>query len=137
MFAALLAGLAIRPSPAFAQFNHLACQKIKDPAPKATYTIQLNEVLPCTLKAPAKMECHRVLKNFVNPSPPGGGPIGDLNVGKFLCYSIKCSPKDAGGGTDTLKDQFGSRTVQVGAVKLLCAPASPSGAFLDDSADGF
>ena len=100
-----------------------------DPTPKATYTVGINEVLSCVAKAPAKMECRRVFKSSVSPSPPGGGPIVDLNVVKFLCYKIKCPT--VLGGTDTVKDQFGSRTVQDGTAKLFCAPASPSGAFLD------
>src|SRR5205823_529236 len=61
-----------------------------DPTPKATYTVGINEVLSCVAKAPAKMECRRVFKSSVSPSPPGGGSIVDLNVAKFLCYKIKC-----------------------------------------------
>src|SRR5262249_28414749 len=38
--AALLCGA---PTTALAQFDHLLCQKIKDPAPKATYTVGINE----------------------------------------------------------------------------------------------
>jgi hypothetical protein len=124
--AALLCGA---PTTALAQFDHLLCQKIKDPTPKATYTVGINEVLSCLLKAPAKLECHRVFKSGVSPRPPGGGPIVDLNVGKFLCYKIKCP--NVLNGTDSVTDQFGSRTVQDGTAKLFCTPASASGAFLD------
>ncbi len=133
--AALLMGLTVLPTLVTAQFNHLVCVKIKDPAARATYQIQLNEVLPCIVKLPAKMACHRVFKNAVDPPPPGGGPSGDLNVGKFLCYRIKCNPA-APGVTGSFKDQFGSRIIEEGKAKLLCAPASPSGAFLDVSLDG-
>jgi len=133
--AAFLVELMVPPTVVFAQFNHLVCVKIKDPAAKATYQIELNEVLPCILKVPAKMACQRVFKNFVEPQPPGGGPSGDLNFGKFLCYRIKCNPR-APGGMRAFKDQFGSRVIEEGTVKLLCAPASPSGAFLDGSPGG-
>jgi hypothetical protein len=133
--AAVLTGLMVLPTLISAQFSHLVCAKIKDPAPRAAYQIGLNEVLPCILEAPAKMACHRVFKSFVDPQPPGGGPIGDLNVGKFLCYRIKCNPA-APGGSGSFNDQFGSRIIEEGNVKLLCAPASPGGAFLDGAPSG-
>jgi hypothetical protein len=113
------------------------CLKIKDPAPKKSYTThlvpaRLNDLLPCYVRVPAKMECQITAKTDVQPPPTQTGPTQDLlptGILRFLCYKVKC-PKPVG-PDDVRKDQFGSRVVALGPAKLLCAPASPSGAFLD------
>jgi hypothetical protein len=118
--------------------NHLVCMKIKDPAPKASYTAhlvpsRLNDLDPCVIRVPAKMECQITGKLNVAPPAPATGPTQDLlptGILRFLCYKVKC-PKPQG-PNDVRNDQFGSRTVTLGSARLLCAPASPSGAFLDD-----
>jgi hypothetical protein len=118
--------------------NHLVCMKVKDPAPKASYTAhlvpsRLNDLSPCVIRVPAKMECQITAKLNVTPPAPATGPTQDLlptGILRFLCYKVKC-PKPEG-PNDVRNDQFGSRTLTLGSAKLLCAPASPSGAFLDD-----
>jgi len=119
--------------------GHLKCYKIKDPAAKAAYTADLAGLTAepgCRISVPAKQLCVDTTKTNVVPTPPGGGPPTGGNAGKFLCYKIKC-PK----GSDVsvpAEDQFGSRSVtaKIGG-KLLCAPSSPSGAFLEGVQDLF
>src|SRR5262245_50763705 len=120
--------------------NHLVCTKVKDPAPRASYTAhivpsRMNDLVPCIIKVPAKMECQVTAKLNVNPPPPGGGPTTDIvsetGILRFLCYNTKCPRPE--GADDVRTDQFGSRVLTLGPARLLCAPASPSGAFLDGS----
>ncbi len=116
--------------------NHLKCYKVKDPlgvgAVKYTTDLVSNTGLPtetgCSFKARAQFCCDPVDKVNTSPAPPGGGPTGPTT--KFCCYKLKCAKVN---GPFSVKDQFGSRTVTRLSAKLLCAPASPSGAFLDDS----
>ncbi len=105
--------------------DHLKCVKAKAIEAKTTYTIAS---LGCTIKGPAKLVCFPVVKAGVSPTPPGGGPTGATT--KFVCYKAKC-PKAP--GTISAKDQFGNHLFQVSNAKTICAPASPSGAFLDAS----
>jgi hypothetical protein len=137
--AAAVIVMAARPSRAQVIANHLVCTKVKDPAPRASYTAHLvpsrmNDLNPCIIKVPAKMECQVTAKLNVNPPPPGGGPTADIvsatGILRFLCYKTKCPRPE--GPADVRTDQFGSRVLTLGPAKLLCAPASPSGAFLDD-----
>jgi hypothetical protein len=129
--------------------THLKCYQGKDTVGvKHTYsggTLLSSVGLPpesnCKIKTPPKICCAPVDKiGFVdedgNP-PPGGGPTGA--TGKFCCYALSC--KDNQLTTLSQQDQFGSHTL-VGSTKdpamvlkpkLICAPASPSGAFLDPS----
>ena len=112
--------------------DHLKCYKVKDSAPKASYTANVNGLsveIGCTVKVPAKICCVPASKTAVTPAPPGGGGSGVPNT--FCCYKLKC-PKQTLLPV-TVQDQFGSRSVQPGTAKYLCAPSSPSGAFLDDS----
>jgi len=126
---AYLLGLAI---PAGAG-NHIACYKGKDPAAKGKFSgisILSNTGLPsisgCTVQVPAKLCCDAVDKI----GHTGPGPINNSN--KFCCYKVKCLPKPAPTSLP-IKDQFGTRTFPTKSLAYLCAPASPSGAFLDDS----
>src|SRR5262245_41363359 len=82
----------------------------------------------CTVAVGAKYCCDSVDKIGVPPQPGGGGPLGVAS--KFCCYKVKC-PKGITGNL-SVQDQFGNRTLAVAKPpSLLCAPASPSGAFLD------
>lgn len=121
--------------------NHLACYKVKDSLPKARFEnvslpsdTGLPTKTPCTIYGGAKLCCDVVDKIGVAPQPGGGGPTTPTS--KFCCYKVKC-PKGADLAIPE-KDQFGSRTVAArkAMVKYVCAPSSPSGAFLDD-ASGF
>jgi hypothetical protein len=109
-------------APAVAQVpDHLKCYKIKDPQAKATYTADLGGLVPepgCTVKVPAKLLCVQVTTTNVNPPPinaPPANPPGD-----FLCYEVKC-PR-SGRFPVPFTDQFGARTVEANAAKMLCAP---------------
>jgi hypothetical protein len=117
--------------------NHLVCLKARDPAPHGKYQAhlvpsRLDDLFPCVIKVPAKVECQLTQKLNVTPPPPAAGPQQDLlqaGILRFLCYKVKC-PRPVG-PPDVRQDQFGSRVVQLGPAELLCAPASPSGAFVD------
>jgi hypothetical protein len=103
--------------------DHLECYRVKDPQPKTTYVAELAGLAPepgCLIRVPAKMACVPTSKTITsNPLPPGGGGTG--SAGTFLCYSVKC-PKGAPPAL-SMQDQFGSRTVEPRAPKVLCAPA--------------
>jgi hypothetical protein len=119
--------------PATAAFDHLKCYKVKDTAVKTSYTANVNGLsneIGCTIKVPAKLCCVPAEKTAVSPPPPGGGGVGVPNT--FCCYKLKC-PKTSL-PTQNVKDQFGTRTVTPSTAKYLCAPSSPSGAFLDTTA---
>jgi hypothetical protein len=121
--------------------NHLKCYKGKDSTgAKHRYSggvlasnTGLNPESGCLISTPPKICCDAVDKiGFVDENsapPPGGGPTG--NTTKFCCYKVsKCT----GGSTAFVaKDQFGVHAFGVKKAALVCAPASPSGAFLDDS----
>lgn len=126
------------PSPVAAG-THLRCFKVRDVIPKQRFqnvTLPSNTGLaaptgPCTIYVGAKMCCDAVDTTGIPPQPGGGGPTTETT--RFCCYKLKC-PK----GTDLAvgqQDQFGNRTVAFRKAnsKLLCAPSSPSGAFLDDA----
>jgi len=101
--------------------DHLKCYKIKDPQAKATYTADLGGLAAepgCTIKVPAKLLCMQATKTNVSPPPlvtPAADPPGD-----FLCYKVKC-PK-SGRFSVPFTDQFGARTVEADAAKMLCVP---------------
>ena len=114
--------------------DHIVCAKVRDSVPRAKYTARLgpslqDDLVGCVIKLPAKLACQSTSKTAVTPPPPGGGPTAALNHGKFLCYKVKCPA--APNAFRTAQDQFGIHNVTLGASKLLCAPASPSGAFLE------
>jgi hypothetical protein len=117
--------------------DHLQCYKAKETAGpgriQATAdllsSIGLAPETGCLVKGPPTLFCGPVTKTNVTPPPPGGGPTGTVH--KFLCYKIKC-PTGAN-QVASGKDQFGVHTLTLKAPKILCAPASPSGAFLDQA----
>ena len=117
--------------------NHIACYKVKDVIPKqkiGSVSLLTNTGGPnhfgCVIATGAKYCCDAVDKIGVPPQPGGGGPIAPTS--QFCCYKVKC-PKGPT-GTLSVTDQFGTRSLQVlNPPKLVCAPASPSGAFLDDA----
>jgi hypothetical protein len=105
-------------------FDHLACSKVKDPAPRGAYTASLipsGSDLPvaagCLIKVPAKQLCVDVQKAAVTPPPPGA-PDG-APAQRYLCYKTKCPKQEA---SVAAADQFGSRVVEVRKLGLLCAP---------------
>ena len=102
--------------------DHLKCYKVKDSNAKVTYTANVNGLSAengCLIKVPGKLFCVPAQKTTVSPLPPGGGATGAPN--RFVCYKLKC-PK-ATQAPITIKDQFGTRSVQPGTAKYLCAPA--------------
>jgi len=110
--------------------DHYECYKVKDVRPKASYTMDLiagvagftNE-LGCSIRLGAKEACIEVVKQNVNPTPPGGGPgPGPGSDAKFLSYKLKCpigilSPA-------SISDQFGAGDFIPGKASLLLVPAS-------------
>jgi len=134
-----VAGVGLIASPVFAGAvgNHLKCYKAKETAGPGKFqatadllsTVGLAPELGCTIKGPPKMFCGPVGKVNVAPTPPGGGPQNGTS--KFVCYKVKCAK--GAEQTATGKDQFGTHTFTLKTPKILCAPASPSGAFLDDA----
>jgi hypothetical protein len=118
--------------------NHLKCYKGKDAlGVKHKYSngvlvsnTGLNPESGCIISTPPKICCDSVDKIGVPPQPGGGGPLAIAS--KFCCYKVKC-PKGVTGNLP-VQDQFGNRTLAVlKPPSLLCAPASPSGAFIDDA----
>jgi len=113
--------------------DHLVCAKVRDSVPRASYTARLgpsaqDDLVGCVIKLPAKLACQSTTKTDVTPPPPGGGPPGPLGHGKMLCYKVRCPAAPSHFGTTT--DQFGIHHLSLGPSRLLCTPASPSGAFL-------
>ena len=134
--AAAFAGIVASASPASAQADHLKCYRLRDSLTSVKYTASLTglAVEPgCVIRARGKYLCVASTKTAVTPTPPGGGPSTPSPAGKFICYRVKCPPHAQIPG-QALNDQFGVRTGTAVTTQLLCAPASPSGAFLDDSA---
>src|SRR5262245_8871690 len=110
--AALVASIALavaagaQPIP-----DHLKCYKVKDTAPKATYTADLGGLLAepqCSIKVPGSLLCVEATKSNVNPTPPGGADNSGA-AGRFMCYKVKC-PK-ATPPQVQWHDQFGDRVV--------------------------
>ena len=102
--------------------DHLKCYKVKDLAPKASYTADIGGLVShpaCLVKVPGKLLCVQATKTGVTP-PPEGGDGASGPAGRFLCYKVKC-PKAA---LDDIQwhDQFGSRVVAPLASRMLCAP---------------
>ena len=133
-FTAWLAVAALVPVPSHAQvgnpFDHLKCYKIKDPT-KAKYVADLVPLQQppfqveagCVIGFPAKLFCIPVQKTNVKPVPPGG--VNGTTAQDYLLYKIKC-PNVAvvkGGMPLPVTDQFGARTILVGAHQLLLVPA--------------
>jgi len=105
--------------------DHLKCYKVKDPIAKGAYTADLGGLAPeagCVIKLPGKLLCVETTKTNVSPTPPGAAPGNP--AGQFLCYKVKC-PKVKPPGIPWT-DQFGGRTLQPAAPKMLCAPRAVS-----------
>jgi hypothetical protein len=134
----LLAGTPARAGDWMGPFgDHLSCARFKeDNAVRGTSTVSLNTpsyiAAGCVVKRPPVLACQSATKANVTPPPPGGGPTGITHG--FFCYKVKC-PKSA--ETILGQDQFGQHVGSRSSVKFLCAPASPSGAFVDASEDVF
>ena len=110
--------------------DHYECYKVKDVRPKASYTMDLiagvagftNE-LGCSIRLGAKEACIEVVKQNVNPTPPGGGPgPGPGADAKFLSYKLKCPTPFL--PADGITDQFGAGTFTPAKPSLLLVPAS-------------
>jgi len=132
MAAAAFAYVVGGAGSANAAFDHLKCYKVKDSAAKVTYTATVTGLTTetgCQIKVPAQMCCVPAEKSNVTPPPPGGGGTGVPNT--FCCYKLKCAKATL--SPQSVSDQFGTRSVTPSTAKLLCAPSSPSGAFLDAS----
>src|SRR5262245_11680574 len=121
---ALLVVVAVGSTAVAQPFDHLACSRVKDPAPRAAYTATLlpsDSGLPpsagCLIKVPAKQVCIDVEKNGITPAPPGAPAGGSAQ--RYLCYKVKCPRNEY---SLSLQDQFGSREVIVKKPGLLCAP---------------
>lgn len=120
----LLASIAAAAGP----FDHLRCDKIRDTAPRASFTVDLGSGDPsfpsqtgCVVRVPAKTLCVDVSKGNVTPTPPGA-PDGP-QASRYLCYKVKC-PKAR--PVLNLTDQFGQHRVIVQRSNVLCAPVAPS-----------
>jgi hypothetical protein len=116
--------LGASASPA-ATPDHLRCYKVRDSAPRASYSADVSGLVPaetgCTIKVPGLLLCIDVTKANVRPTPPVGGSA--LAAGQFLCYKVKC-PRAALPAIDW-NDQFGARSVTPLMSRLICAPALP------------
>lgn len=121
IFVAAVGLMAAGPVAAQVQ-DHVACYSVKDAAPKAAYTADVDGIVlarGCLVKVPAKLLCVPASKSNVNPAPPVPGT--GATAASVACYKVKC-PK---GVLDPVMftDQFGSRMLTPKAPKLLCAPA--------------
>lgn len=127
-------------APVGAQANHLKCYAIKDqivgPTPRTADLVGLAPEPGCKIKGRARQLCVPTTKTNVNPPPPGGGP-NPPSAQRYLCYRARCPVPPAPLPAVPSTDQFGSRPVLPRRAFLLCAPASPSGAFIDASTDIF
>jgi hypothetical protein len=105
--------------------DHLECYRMRDSAARTRYTADLNGLAAepgCVIKIPGQLLCVATTKTNVTPNPTGGGGTGP--AGQFVCYKVKC-PKGVLAPV-AVSDQFGSRAVQPGTAKILCAPIATS-----------
>ena len=125
-------------SPAAAG-NHLRCYKTRDTIARQRFsgvTLNSNTGLPsatgCQVSTGARLCCDPVDKVGVPPQQGGNNTVFP-DTTKFCCYKLKC-PQSVD-LTFQVSDQFGTRNVvsRKSSSRLLCAPASPSSAFLDDA----
>jgi hypothetical protein len=140
VFGVLAGGVRVSGAQEITSRDHLVCAKVRDSIPRASYTARLGpsaqeDLVGCIVKLPAKLACQSTSKTGVTPPPPGGGPIGALGHAKMLCYKVRCPT--APNTFNTVRDQFGIHNLRLGPSRLLCAPASPSGAFLEGAATLF
>ncbi len=121
-------------------FDHLQCFKIKDAAPKASYTADITPNDPrfaalapgCVIAVPAKLLCIDVRKTNVTPVPPGA-PDG-VQLQKYLCYKAKCEKRQP---SAVLTDQFGDHPIIVKTPSVVCAPVSTVPRCVDNDNDTF
>lgn len=122
MLSTLLLCAALAPvAPATAgnpvNLDHLHCYSVKDTATKVKYTATFG-ILPCTFTVPAKVYCRPAVKSNVSPPPPLVVPGPNIPE-EIACYKAKCAKLP---GTESVMDQFGSRTVTLKGAKMICAP---------------
>jgi hypothetical protein len=131
---AVCAHLLASASTTMAAADHLKCYKAREVEGPGRLTATANLVSGiglatengCLIRGPSRLLCAPVEKLGL---PPGGGPTGATT--KFVCYKLKC-PKQALQNV-TAKDQFGTHVFVLRFPTTFCAPASPSGAFLEAS----
>ncbi|HEV7730746.1 MAG TPA: hypothetical protein VGR62_01225 [Candidatus Binatia bacterium] len=117
--AVVLGTLALLTMPAVAQtIDGSGCFKVKDTAPKATYTV-LFAGQSCRIKTPAKLACLTERNAPVSPAPPASSTVAAAPT--LLCYRARCQPKTV--RPAILADAFGSRSVTLRAGQFLCLPA--------------
>jgi hypothetical protein len=124
----LLAGAGAAGAQGTPSFDHLKCYKLKDFAPKKAYAVDLipDQDPPfsveqgCKIMVPAKLFCIDVIKQNVQPPPPG--TVSGTNARDYLCYKVKC-PKQVL-PIVTVEDQFGRRDLTIKPPKFVCAPAN-------------
>jgi len=130
LLAALIAALGLA-SPAGAQVaDHLQCFKVRAPNATAIYTADFGGLVAghgCKIRIPAAFECVTTIATNVSPAPPRAGNSGRPH--SFTCYHLRCPTPNV--PTVAASDQFGTRTVTIGAAQLLCAPnaGAPAGGF--------
>jgi len=125
-------------APVGAQANHLKCYAIRDqiagPVPRTADLTGLAPEPGCKIKGKAAQLCVATTKTNVSPPAPGGGPNPSSPAQRYLCYRARCpKPPVLPLPGVPVVDQFGTRTVLPRRALTLCAPASPSGAFIDAS----
>jgi hypothetical protein len=109
-------------------FDHLKCYNIKDFAAHKVYKVDLlpeqrppfNFEAGCKLVVPAKLFCIDVVKQNVQPPPPGAAP--GPKAYDYLCYKVTCPKQNL--PTVLVRDQFGQRDVVIKPPKFVCAPAT-------------
>jgi hypothetical protein len=135
--AVLIAILVLGTGRAQVVPDHLLCSKARDNREHRSFTLNADvptfaDGVSCVLKVPAKLMCLPATKFNVAPPPPGGGPNPGVDQSQqrgVLCYAVKCQAPVK--EFLAVHDQFGVGTVGFSAPRILCAPASPSGAFLN------
>ena len=124
LVAAIALGVVAHASVPVA-YDQMKCYRVKDPAPKASYTADFNgkaAQLGCTIKVPAKLVCNFVHKTNLTPPAPNFQFNGtQFNGQLFVCYRLKCPKFEL---DDTASDQFGDRAIVVKKSKMVCTPAN-------------
>ena len=122
-WALLLAAGAVPPALAM-PFDHLDCQRIRDPEARQRARATLVPADPafatregCTLMLPARYLCTASEAADVRPEPPGAAPGPEAHA--YLCYRARC-----GGERQqvSVRDRFGERVVALKGTRLVCAP---------------
>jgi hypothetical protein len=102
--------------------DHLHCYRVKDAAPRASYSADLSGLVPggsgCAIKVPGALLCIEATKTNLSPPPQVEGSAPP--AGRFLCYKVRC-PR-AALSSIPWTDQFGTRMLTPKVSKLVCAP---------------